>query len=95
MKIIKWGLICAALALLGVWIVGDWKGLAFIFTPLILWFKSIFGGGPLDELDRESAQDLQIVKRRKKELRETNNISDLSARLTRDSKWRERKDTSR
>ncbi len=88
--IIKWSLICAVLGVLGVWAVGSWEGLGFIFAPLL----KFLGGGKdkaMEKLDQESSLDLQDVKRRKKKIRETNNVTDLASELTASSKRRKRK----
>jgi len=91
MKIFIWGLLCLACGLIGLWIFGV-DGLWAVLGPLIYLFKGIFSDAPGNkELDRESTLDLLDVKRRKKKLRETNNISDLASKLTASSKRRKRK----
>ena len=81
-----------ACALIGLWIFGGLDGLYAGLAPIIYLFKGIFSDAPANkELDRESTIDLIDIKRRKKELRETNNISDLASKLTASSKRRKRK----
>ena len=101
-KIIMWAVICAACGALGVWLFGGWDGIYAALAPLLKFLAPIlriFGIGgkdkELEKLDHESALDLQDVKRRKKKLRETNNVSDLAAQLTASSKRRKRKRSKR
>jgi len=98
MKIPIWAWVVAgiiALGLVGVWLAEDWRGFGIIFAPIVWLINRFFGSDKsMDKIDKESEEDLQNVKKKKKELHETNNVSDLAAELTAGSKRQKRKDTS-